>query len=132
MELLGLGIFVLAVGIGYPVQAEITYIGDKCAGGSGTKIVGNDGALYCRSKVSMHWWSAFAWCDAADGKLMSLDRCNGKNGDIVNDADCPNFKGKNTGVSWTSSVPNTSGAYYIDSGNVSQAFRNSSFPALCE
>ena len=78
---------------GFPVLAE------NCANGAGYIIYGNDkdpdhnrpGTKYCLSKVSMNWWSAFAWCDAAGGKLISTSECNKST--TTEDVDCPNLKG---------------------------------------
>jgi hypothetical protein len=106
-----------------------------CANGAGTQVIGVDGETYCRSNVNMNWWSAHAWCDAANMTLVSLDRCNGKNGDITGEVACPNFKRNDYVTCWTSSVPSSSKAFNLtfSSGDVSSYLRNGiSFNALCE
>ena len=105
-----------------------------CANGAGTQVIGADGETYCQSNVNMNWWSAHAWCDAANMRLVSLDRCNGKNGNISGDVGCPNFKGTGSVSCWTSSVPFSSNAFAVNlsSGAVSNFGRNGSNYALCE
>ena len=106
-----------------------------CANGAGTQVIGVDGETYCRSNVSLNWWSAHAWCDAANMTLVSLDRCNGKNGNITGDTACPNFKGTGSNDCWTSSVPSSSHVFAVNlsSGAVSYyATRNYNSYALCE
>jgi hypothetical protein len=105
-----------------------------CANGAGTQVIGVDGEIYCRSNRDMNWWSAHAWCDAAKMTLVSLDRCNGKNGDITGDTACPNFKGTGSGNCWTSSVPSSSYAFYVELsyGTVVPTPRHEGRNALCE
>ena len=106
-----------------------------CANGAGTQVIGVDGETYCRSNVNMNWWSAHAWCDAANMKLMSLDRCNGKNGNITGEVACPNFKGTDSVTCWTSSVPSSSLAFSVNlsSGAVNSNLRDyGNNAALCE
>ena len=107
---------------------------ETCANGAGTQVIGVDGEIYCRSNVSMNWWSAIAWCDAANMRLVSLDRCNGKNGNISGDVGCPNFKGTGSVSCWTSSVPSGSSAFYVNlsSGAVDYDSRGNYYRALCE
>ena len=106
-----------------------------CANGAGTQVIGVDGEIYCRSNVNMNWWSAHAWCDAANMTLVPLDRCNGKNGNITGEVACPNFKGTDSVTCWTSSVSSSSYAFYVNlsSGAVTRNVRNSNdYDALCE
>ena len=106
-----------------------------CANGAGTQVIGVDGETYCRSNVNMNWWSAHAWCDAANMRLVSLDRCNGKNGNISGDVGCPNFKGTGSVSCWTSSVPSSSTAFNVNlsSGAVNSGAnaRINGYYALC-
>ena len=105
-----------------------------CANGAGRQVIGVDGETYCASHDLMNWWSAHAWCEAANMKLISLDRCNGKNGNITGDTRCPNFKGTGFASCWTSSVPGSAGAYYVilSSGKVTNSGRTFDPSALCE
>ena len=140
VEMLGSLVLTLALTLAAvpSARADISYneAAGACADGTGKMFIGNDGEKYCRSNIPMNWWSAFAWCDAAGGKLIPLERCNGKNGEILGEGDvaCPNFKGKNTDACWTSSVPNTSEGYYLNSSIIYPRGRNtrSTNFALCE
>lgn len=99
----------------------------------GITKTGKDGHVYCASNPGINWWSAFAWCEAQGRKLVSLKHCNGINGNITGDSQCPNFS--NIGFAfWTSSVPNSIGAYYISSsGGPNSGNRSSSdIRCLCE
>ena len=116
---------------------SVPALADSCAGGAGQTVTGVDGKIYCRSNISMNWWSAFAWCEAAGKTLVSLEDCNGQNGNVSGTAQCPNFAG--VGPSnwyWTSSVPNASGAYYVNlsSGAVASYsyYRSNNAYALCK
>ncbi len=120
---------VFTVARGTPVMA------DSCAGGMGKEIIGADGEKYCQSKMSVNWWSAFAWCEATGGTLVSLDDCNGKNGDIKGDKSCPNFNDKIDRVVWTSSVYSDTLAYYINTnstGAVDCNSKDTKYAALCK
>ena len=105
-----------------------------CANGAGRQVIGVDGETYCASHDLMNWWSAHAWCEAANMKLISLDRCNGKNGNITGDSRCPNFKGRDWSTFWTSSVPDSNRATYFHSGDghINTHNRNDTDAALCE
>ena len=90
-------------------------------GGAGMKVVGVDGNDYCRSKMTMNWWSAFAWCEGMGMKLISLEDCNGSDGSLApTESDCPNFAGTGTVSVWTASVPNSYNAYsvYLSNGSI--------------
>ena len=44
-----------------------------CAGGAGISIVGGvSGVTYCKSKNTMDWWNAVAWCDGLGKRLVDL------------------------------------------------------------
>ena len=98
-----------------PVSAE------TCAGGSGTVIYGNYvdpatglGTRYCKSNITMNWWSAFAWCDAIGGELIDLTKeCLKSTGTSA----CPNLAGTGSGNVWTQNVPNNQQAYGVDLGS---------------
>ena len=134
--LIGSLIMTLTLGMVRQSFATITYdeTAETCAGGAGIMIKGVDNQKYCKSGTRMNWWSAFAWCEAAGGTLIPLERCNGKNGTLTGTSQCPNFDGKSTGNCWTTSVPNSSQVYLINSGavnNTSNHRTNTTF-ALCE
>ena len=95
-----------------PVSAE------TCAGGSGTVIYGNDadpatgfeGTRYCKSNITMNWWSAFAWCDAIGGELIDLTKeCLKSTGTSA----CPNLAETGSGTVWTQNVFSGANAYNV-------------------
>ena len=49
----------------------IPALADECAYGAGIVVEANNHRKYCLSKIPMNWWSAFAWCDAAGGTVVS-------------------------------------------------------------
>ena len=89
-----------------------------CANGSGEIVKGNNGTLYCKSKLKMNWWTALGWCQAI-GKTPihypSDCRCVGERcpTEMVG---CPNFKGVFTTptYAWTSMPQGNSEALGID------------------
>ena len=113
---------------------------ETCARGAGTVLYGNDadqttgveGTPYCKSNITMNWWSAFAWCDAIGGQLIDLTtECNQSTGTSA----CPNLTGIGSGNVWTRNVPTGHDAYIVplSSGAVYNFNRTSSTSgaALC-
>ena len=78
---------------------------EECAHGMGTIVEAKDHRRYCMSKVAMNWWSAFAWCDAAGGKLVSTQDCVYTGDDAS--GNCPNLN-VTTNYFWTSTQGETS------------------------
>jgi len=90
---------------------------DICANGHGTLIIGNDGvSKYCLSPLGMNWWSAFAWCDAAGGKLLNLStEC-----DKVTPTQptwCANLEGKIRDYIWTANISAGGNPYFFYAPN---------------
>lgn len=40
----------------------------------GTEIMGKNGHVYCKSNVSMNWYTAFAWCDTQERTLATMEQ----------------------------------------------------------
>ncbi len=40
----------------------------------GTEITGKNGHVYCKSNVSMNWYTAFAWCEAQGRTLATMEQ----------------------------------------------------------
>lgn len=103
------------------VLLSTSAVAESCAGGSGTVITGLDGTRYCKSNITMNWWSAFAWCDAIGGQLIDITteciKTTGTTG-------CPNLTGVGDGLVWTRNVPNSVHTYYVNlsSGLVQSVF----------
>jgi len=104
-----------------------------CANGKGTVIEGEDHAsCYCQSKVAMNWWSAFAWCDTAGGRLVDINTdCD----TVAGTTDCPNLP--NTSNSWTRNTCHGKAAYFLNRGalgcsdTTSASFKTYHHYALC-
>ncbi len=96
---------------------------DSCAGGHGEVIVGNDGKSYCKSKFSLNWWSANAWCVANGMNLIDTNKhCTCTGYDNCNaSVSCPNFYKVGSSSVWTATPSSSSQAYYVNfsSGNIS-------------
>ena len=93
-----------------PMNAESA----SCAGGAGVEFEGNDHGTYCRSVITMNWWSAHAWCDAIGMKLMPMEECECRdesNCDMTKQ--CPNLYVPSQGhvYAWTATPSSNSGAY---------------------
>lgn len=120
-----IGIICLSVLLSTSVLAE------SCAGGSGTVVEGLDGTRYCKSNITMNWWSAFAWCDVAGGQLIDITTECIK---TIGTTGCPNLTGIGSGWVWTQNVPSAIYAYNVSlsSGAVSTSgYRDGSNAALC-
>ncbi len=40
----------------------------------GTEVTGQNGHVYCRSNITMNWYSAFAWCDTQGRTLATMEQ----------------------------------------------------------
>ena len=88
--------------------------GDPCGHGGGTILEVRNHDSYCVSLRTMNWWSAFAWCDAAGGHLVSMNEvCYDSS--IPEDAPCPNLKcaAPEEYRLWTSSSQGPGNAYIV-------------------
>ena len=109
---------------------------EGCAGGHGTVVVGNDGKNYCKSKVTMNWWSAHAWCAANGMKLIDTNKncaCTG-NEKCNEPVSCPNFYQVDFVHCWTATPQGSYYAYTINhsTGNFGSSItRNLNYSALC-
>ncbi len=119
-----------------PAGATVTL--DGCAGGDGDLLVAADGVTYCKSKESMNWWNAFAWCKSVNAELIDIRKdCNdGK--DSASTGSCPHLSDiGGSGSVWTQDMPGTANAYTVNlsSGAVYYGFRSNIhtnfYAALC-
>ena len=113
----------LAFGAVHPAKATT---GTPCGHGGGTILELRNHAQYCVSLKGMNWWSAFAWCDAAGGRLASVNEiCYDTS--LPEDAPCPNLKFEAEEYRlWTSSSETKDGAVFIyaKSGNIASFSRS--------
>ena len=61
---------------GLMMCASMNTVEASCAKGKGTEIKGNSSGTYCMSRIGMNWWSAHAWCNAIEMKLITVDECD--------------------------------------------------------
>ncbi len=40
----------------------------------GTEITGKNGHVYCKSNITMNWYTAFAWCDTQGRTLATMEQ----------------------------------------------------------
>ena len=97
-----LGGFLLC-GLGaMPAMAE------DCADGAGYVISPSKGGRFCKSKIKVNWFSAWSWCEAANGHLASVnDACLSGTGSCHGTY----IDGQGVGVVWFSDSSSDSGAY---------------------
>ena len=89
----------------------------KCDGG--TEITNTAGTTFCRSNVTMNWWSAYAWCRANGLRLATMyEICPSWDGNVGN-GKCPELSDGDGGWAWSSTVRNVGSAFFVNpSGTV--------------
>lgn len=71
-----------------------------------------NGMEFCRSNKDMNWWSAFTWCESVGGKLANIQiMCPNTN--LIEQTDCPNFKGVLSGGSWSTTGSSDSSVWTL-------------------
>ncbi len=88
----------------------------RCQGG--TLIEGVNKYEYCKSNVTMNWWSAFAWCKAQGRELFSITDCamdSAATEYSPGEGICHNLAGKGTDADWVwiSLARDNSYAYFV-------------------
>ena len=86
----------------------------KCTGTAGKIITDINGNKYCRSHITMNWWSANAWCDVLGMTVINPSEdcyCSGEKCDTS--VRCPNLKGVGEGEVWTNSKKGNQAVYTI-------------------
>ena len=69
-------IFVLEISVVSTAMAA-TWTKENCTDRGGT-VVSITGGTFCRSNITMNWWSANVWCQKHGGKLAGIaDLCPG-------------------------------------------------------
>lgn len=89
---------------------------ETCADGAGVIVVGDvSGHKYCKSKMVLNWWNAYAWCDAIGMQMVdALDcYCSDTTTDCAN-KQCPEFMSQSdtVGTVWTIKTNETAGEMY--------------------
>ena len=94
-------------------------------------------ATYCKSNVTMNWWSAQNWCHANGRPLATMyDICpswNGNSGGSYGFNVCPEMSGGPTGYVWSSTAKSEKEAFMVrlSDGHVGSYERQGGFCALC-
>ncbi len=114
----------------------------NCDETDGIVIYGKDDTPYCKSKVKMNWWSAFTWCQAQNGTLVSLSDCTLNGDTYLTTGKCHNLNGVTdkdgkaySDTVWTSVAYGSEYAYYVQlsSGSINGNPRHASYNyALCK
>ncbi len=87
---------------------------------------------FCRSNITMNWWSGFNWCESNGGTLASLQSiCPG----MMNGGTCYPLKGKGGSEwIWTSTSSGEGSAVMLNPSNGSRVSfgRTKSYRVYCE
>ena len=74
----------------------------KCEGG--TEITNTAGTTFCKSNVTMNWWSAAVWCKENGLHLATMyEMCPNWDGN-TGSGKCPELKGKGSGYVWSATA----------------------------
>ena len=101
---------------------SITSAYAKCDGG--TEVTNTAGTTFCKSNVSMNWWSAAAWCKANGLHLATMyEMCPSWDGNTGTDK-CPELSGKGNVFALSATASGSESAFsvalaggYVDSSN---------------
>jgi len=67
------------------------YNGEECADRAGRVFIGNNGTVYCASRIAMNWWTALEWCRAIRMEAVEGHKECKCTGDSCPVSGCPNF-----------------------------------------
>ena len=90
----------------------------KCEGG--TEITNTAGTTFCKSNVTMNWWSAAAWCKENGLHLATMyEMCPTWDGN-TGDGKCPELNGKGSDRVWSATASGSERAFTVNlsDGNV--------------
>ena len=106
----------------------------------GTKITGKNGHVYCKSNITMNWYTAFVWCDtqgrtlATMEQICDIDETQRWDGNFGT-GKCLNLVGVSSENQYVwSAIPyDSSHAFRVDlsTGTVANYYRTYNFYALC-
>ena len=84
----------------------------KCDGG--TEITNTAGTTFCKSNVTMNWWSAAAWCKANGLQLATMyEMCPTWDGNTGR-GKCPELNGTGSVYAWSATASGSEYAFYVD------------------
>ena len=82
----------------------------KCDGG--TEVTNTAGTTFCKSNVTMNWWSAAAWCKANGLHLATMyEMCPSWDGN-TGSGKCPELNGKDDAV-WSATASDNDKAFLV-------------------
>ena len=93
----------------------------------GTEITNTAGTTFCKSNVTMNWWSAVAWCKANGLHLATMyEMCPSWDGNQGN-GKCSELNGKGSGDAWSATALDSEYAFNVDlsNGGVNDHYRDS-------
>ena len=106
----------------------------------GTEITGKNGHVYCKSNVSMNWYTAFAWCEAQGRTLATMeqmcdiDETHKWDGNF-GAGKCLNLVGvfSENPYIWSAIPYGSASAFYVNlsTANVLNYYRSNGYSALC-
>jgi len=80
----------------------------------GTEVTNTAGTTFCKSNVTMNWWSAAAWCKANGLQLATMyEMCPNWDGNTGSDK-CPELNGKGRGYAWSATASGSESAFYVN------------------
>ena len=96
----------------------------------------NNSKKFCKSNVSLNWWSAFDWCQSNGGTLASFETlCPGVPVRLNSTAGaCPAMQAVSSDWVWTSLGYTSSNAFSINlsTGAINHFSRLNGYRAICE
>ena len=96
------------------VFSAYAYTGD-CKGGTIIRAKNNE--TFCKSNVTMNWWSAAIWCTETGSRLATMyEMCPDWDGNAYYDK-CPELAGKGSGNVWSSTAGDQDHAYGVNLSN---------------
>lgn len=118
---------VLAIGSANAADDPVWQAEATCEGGS--LQTGENGHVYCLSKNSMNWWSAYTWCQAQGRHLVTMyEVCatwdgGGSNCNLSTFSSNPDM--------WSATALDSNQAFVFDQTRVVRTGRSETRKALC-
>ena len=79
----------------------------------GTEVTNTAGTTFCKSNVTMNWWSAAAWCKENGLHLATMyEMCPTWDGN-EGGGKCPELNGKGSGYAWSATASGSGRAFIV-------------------
>ena len=79
----------------------------------GTEITNTAGTTFCKSNVSMNWWSAAAWCKENEMSLATMyEMCPSWDGN-TGSGKCSELNGTGSDYVWSATASGSESAFYV-------------------